>query len=1101
MATASTTTYYLDEGDKNQPYAYAEWVARTSFLGDKNKHYARYLNDWYVGKDRVAQETTDATKESYLEFVKSIITEYDLNGNLTKKPINYDDLYDLNRVIAHASTVLIDRVKMVKKKRATARQTRSIYENRGTNQGVKLELEDMLLNSFYDTDGLSQNYSLTANNNNLTVRIDELYDISDDYFNSFSEKDIGDYVALTIQSQYEKFVNDSLDELRAKQQSRFVAATDQLLFDAATKTQLEYLNNNLTLLLANSNSDYLETGANEQLIVGELIEVLSDFPSFVLADYQGSADNVKNVLQLYQRYIGVDMYYHTVAADGTISQGKLISSLAPNQNLLNINKISFATIPNINPNNVDYSKLSDTLGNLLSTSDDFLLAIQNLDTVFANLRSVSEIGGHFVPSKLSVNFFTNKNFTTTVDTVSSEIDKVYLYPDPTLIANPYTQGSFVKESGLTVKDDNSWSVYGKSYGGKIGHFVDEPSNLIDGYLSKQEKNQNSSSENTHRSLRTVAGNETAINQTHLTVGHQAEYNFLWLYNTGSYNIDWHTEIGSLIVRDDIVGLFHTGDIVPDSGFSLSGWTDFYRIAKGFSDEGKPTFFSLGERDYGLSADYRISPHVSISSNESIASAFLFPETQNDLTIGDFFTNSYYVAEDYSRLANGSTGLSGITDLAFIDRSYYGGPAVVAYSISANRIYEYETVSDKNGDFNNQFGLPYVYTASLSALSPSLNAYSSIGRYRDTIYATNVGNVLYFFDYNYYSSGYVNAYVNPTGCSPSVTGTFGAGFMGGETIRYLRYSAKSNVFYAITTSNRLFQFSTNEADWVDADTYTFTHLFTGSAFNDGVYGSFAIDPAEEYFYVNSGGVLYKVDFNGKRIDSINFGTDVNSGGTILGSLFDTNQNEIITMKNTYGMRKIVFRDDQSLGLVGDVVSRNGSRALHNTVREWIAPNGTEYLILNTEFGPYSAVIDYFKNILSQPQYRAHQIVFITHAMGAYDNDFVQSTYSGKPSDYVAIDTPTTAYTGQELWDNFVKLYPNFRLVLSSHVYDGTDAFDALSFTKTGDEGNTVQFYVRNNYKNESVAYSSIGFDSVGNIYIDDVEVNKGTTVFYGQTPPN
>jgi hypothetical protein len=279
------------------------------------------------------------------------------------------------------------------------------------------------------------------------------------------------------------------------------------------------------------------------------------------------------------------------------------------------------------------------------------------------------------------------------------------------------------------------------------------------------------------------------------------------------------------------------------------------------------------------------------------------------------------------------------------------------------------------------------------------------------------------------------------------------------------------------------------------------LFESDAFNEGFYGCFTIDADEEYFLVSSAGTLYKVDMNGKRLWRKYLGSDVRSGSNTLGALFSVNKNSIITDNNYLGIRKIIFDKNYFIknNIIGDAIARTGDRNLENCIKEYITPNGKPYLFFTTEFGPSPDTIAYFNNIASNPEYAGHNFVLITHAMITEEGSLMSFSNPINPNHYNNIAIPSYASNGEDLWNNFVSKYPNFILVLCSHSYGSTpNVFEKSDITLIGEYGNNVRIIMRNNHKYMNIAYSSVGFDSFGNIYIEDIEINKDDYVFLENT---
>ena len=124
-------------------------------------------------------------------------------------------------------------------------------------------------------------------------------------------------------------------------------------------------------------------------------------------------------------------------------------------------------------------------------------------------------------------------------------------------------------------------------------------------------------------------------------------------------------------------------------------------------------------------------------------------------------------------------------------------------------------------------------------------------------------------------------------------------------------------------------------------------------------------------------------------------------------------------------------------------------LHNAYFEVHAPDGRDLLIFSLEFWPRQATIAWANQIAALPQYADHTAVLLTHSYLNPNNTRADDTPEGYP-------VGTDGNDGEEMWNELIKLNPNFKMTLNGHV--GGDGVGYLK--STGVEGNVVHQMVFN-----------------------------------------
>lgn len=124
-------------------------------------------------------------------------------------------------------------------------------------------------------------------------------------------------------------------------------------------------------------------------------------------------------------------------------------------------------------------------------------------------------------------------------------------------------------------------------------------------------------------------------------------------------------------------------------------------------------------------------------------------------------------------------------------------------------------------------------------------------------------------------------------------------------------------------------------------------------------------------------------------------------------------------------------------------------LHNAYFEVDAPDGRDLLIFSLEFWPRQATVAWANQIAALPKYADYTAVLLTHSYLNPNNTRADGTPDGYP-------VGTDGNDGEELWNELIKLHPNFEMTLNGHV--GGDGVGYLK--STGVEGNQVHQMVFN-----------------------------------------
>lgn len=138
---------------------------------------------------------------------------------------------------------------------------------------------------------------------------------------------------------------------------------------------------------------------------------------------------------------------------------------------------------------------------------------------------------------------------------------------------------------------------------------------------------------------------------------------------------------------------------------------------------------------------------------------------------------------------------------------------------------------------------------------------------------------------------------------------------------------------------------------------------------------------------------------------------------------------------------------------------GEHTLENAAYAFTAPDGRRLLILALEFGPRQAVMDWANAVASLQRYDGYTKVLLTHAYlyedgTRYDWAAKGKAQSDSPHNYRGTNADT--HDGEELWNELVRKYSGFEMVLCGHV--GGDMVDYL--VSKNDAGQDVHQMVFN-----------------------------------------
>lgn len=115
------------------------------------------------------------------------------------------------------------------------------------------------------------------------------------------------------------------------------------------------------------------------------------------------------------------------------------------------------------------------------------------------------------------------------------------------------------------------------------------------------------------------------------------------------------------------------------------------------------------------------------------------------------------------------------------------------------------------------------------------------------------------------------------------------------------------------------------------------------------------------------------------------------------------------------------------------AEDGSPTLANSISEF-HKHGHDYLIVNLEFAPRNAVLDWAKETIDQDKYKDHRVIVLTHSyMNSKNERIKKENYPIEDGNY-----------GEAIWEKLVNPSHNVVMVVAGHIgtpddFDGHVAF--------------------------------------------------------------
>lgn len=317
--------------DSLKVFSFIEFLNYSKLVTDDVQNfslYEDYLKLW--NKTTVQKNNSYDTdiKNQYLEFLREITLQYTTNEEKRYlSNIDFNDEESLQIALPFYAKKIKQIILYYKQKRDTFQKELRITKNKGSVNSIKDFVKTKIVDIFTGDDippNIISGLSLAELQNNVSIELEESYDIFNDYYDVDPTKEPGFYSATGDRQSY--FTSNT----------NYISANEFLDLDKAI---IEVINNKGITLT--------ELGEFSPIVgVSSANESLLDNIDYI--DYKKTdRDNLRLLLhaELSKKLLGTDYYYLSTDTQGNILSGILFESDNKVLNLLNTNNPTSLTIP------------------------------------------------------------------------------------------------------------------------------------------------------------------------------------------------------------------------------------------------------------------------------------------------------------------------------------------------------------------------------------------------------------------------------------------------------------------------------------------------------------------------------------------------------------------------------------------------------------------------------------------------------------------------------------------------------------------------------------------------------------------------------------
>jgi len=281
-----------DAIDVGGPMSYLTFIKliNVSFEPDSlQEYYNTYLNSWNIKNNSQDNDNSGIITERYRDFLREISIKYTtLEEKDFLSKINFDDPYDLDVVMSFYGDKIKELISYYNSKRDNIKF--SIVRNKliGTNFGTEKTLTELTLSYLKSIDDGKMLFNYDNIAQNLTIKIDELYDNNLNYYNQtpdiykYDNKDL-DYGFDIFLKNDQELITEIFGNISNNLQD--IKEVDQL-FDNKRKLTEKYISTDFY---------YLSTGNTlSDMVSGKLFDNDNTILNFLNRDYPTTASTINS---------------------------------------------------------------------------------------------------------------------------------------------------------------------------------------------------------------------------------------------------------------------------------------------------------------------------------------------------------------------------------------------------------------------------------------------------------------------------------------------------------------------------------------------------------------------------------------------------------------------------------------------------------------------------------------------------------------------------------------------------------------------------------------------------------------------------------------
>lgn len=408
--------------DTLKPFDLVTWISKSQLRSGSPSEYLgiynNYLNEWHITKGSTDSEKQSGIKSLYKTLLKNVAINYSTDEERRwLRNIDLNDPADLDVAMPFFSSRLKEICLYFASQREEVKQQRLRYDLAGSVKGSKqLVVSDLI--TLVKRDDYILQYKSTKPTidvvlEDFNITVDELYDISQDYFD----------IPVTRTSP----VTGTRGDYYNFQQFTI----DPLIFideDASVKRLIEGYDTELQSVCATNilTSDLSQLVADVSFTDDELTQLPdSEFINYIKTRENLNIVNEKN---LPTEHGGVDMFYLSAGStDSNYVSGQLFKSSKPFRNL--------------------HNRYNSTINFFPDTS---------------SMVSVKEIGRFFVPDNIGTANFFSLNPKPKVLTDKLSAGQVYSFPDPDIYGAGTGATQKTNPAPIDHDEDITWTKADRS---------------------------------------------------------------------------------------------------------------------------------------------------------------------------------------------------------------------------------------------------------------------------------------------------------------------------------------------------------------------------------------------------------------------------------------------------------------------------------------------------------------------------------------------------------------------------------------------------------------------------------------------------------------